>query len=41
MKDIQEHLRHSSIKITMDTYGHLSKETKENTVEMLVKHLNF
>lgn len=41
MKEIQERLRHSSITITMDVYGHLSKETKANTVEKLVKHLNF
>lgn len=41
MKDVQDRLRHSSITITMDTYGHLSKETKEKTVELLVKHLNF
>lgn len=41
MKEIQERLRHSSITITMDVYGHLSKETKVNTVEKLVKHLNF
>lgn len=41
MKEIQERLRHSSISITMDVYGHLSKETKVNTVEKLVKHLNF
>lgn len=40
MKEIQERLRHSSITITMDVYGHLSKETKANTVDKLVKHLN-
>ena len=40
MKEVQERLRHSSITITMDIYGHLSKETKLNTVEKLVKHLN-
>ncbi|MDH6364711.1 integrase [Enterococcus sp. PF1-24] len=41
MKEVQERLRHASISMTMDTYGHLSKETKEKTVEKLVKHLNF
>lgn len=41
MKEVQDRLRHSSIKITMDHYSHLSKETKEKTVEKLVKHLNF
>lgn len=40
MKEIQERLRHSSITITMDVYGHLSKETKAGTVDKLVKHLN-
>lgn len=41
MKEVQDRLRHASIKMTMDTYGHLSKETKEKTVEKLVAHLNF
>ena len=29
MKEVQDRLRHASIKMTMDTYGHLSKETKD------------
>ena len=41
MKEVQERLRHSSIKLTMDTYAHLTKETKEKTVENLARHLNF
>jgi len=41
MKEVQERLRHSSIKLTMDTYAHLTKETKEKTVEKLAEHLNF
>ena len=41
MKEVQERLRHSSIKLTMDTYAHLTKETKEKTVETLARHLNF
>ena len=41
MKEVQDRLRHSSIKMTMDTYSHLSQESKEKTVEKLVKHLNF
>lgn len=41
MKEVQDRLRHSSIKITMNHYSHLSKVTKEKTVEKLVKHLNF
>lgn len=40
LKDVQDRLRHASIKITMDTYGHLSKETKVQTVDKFVKHLN-
>lgn len=40
MKEVQERLRHSSITVTMDIYGHLSKETKINIVEKFVKHLN-
>ncbi|MHC5248979.1 tyrosine-type recombinase/integrase [Enterococcus sp. LJL90] len=40
MKEVQERLRHSSIKMTMDTYGHLSQESKEQTIERLVQHLN-
>lgn len=40
MKEVQERLRHSSITITMDVYGHLSQETKANTIERLVQHLN-
>lgn len=41
MKEVQERLRHSSIKLTMDTYAHLTKETKEKTIEKLAEHLNF
>ena len=41
MKEVQDRLRHASIKMTMDTYSHLSQESKEKTVEKLVKHLNF
>lgn len=41
MKEVQDRLRHASINMTMDTYGHLSKETKEKTIEKLVAHLNF
>ena len=41
MKEVQERLRHSSIKLTMDTYTHLTKETKAKTVEKLAQHLNF
>ena len=40
LKDVQDRLRHASIKITMDTYGHLSKETKVQTVDKFVQHLN-
>jgi integrase len=40
MVEVQHRLRHASIKISIDTYGHLSKETKEKTVEKLLKHLN-
>lgn len=41
LKDVHDWLRYVSIKITMDTYAHLSKETKEKTVEKLAEHLNF
>ncbi|EFU73410.1 hypothetical protein HMPREF9088_1718 [Enterococcus italicus DSM 15952] len=41
MKEVQERLRHTKISQTLDVYGHLAKETKEKTVEKLVKHLNF
>ena len=40
MKEVQDRLRHSKISMTRDTYGHLSKETKEKTIEKLVAHLN-
>lgn len=40
MKEVQDRLRHSKISMTMDTYGHLSKETKEKTIEKLVAHLS-
>lgn len=40
MKDVQDRLRHASIKMTMDIYSHLSQESKEKTVENFVKHLN-
>lgn len=40
MKEVQDRLRHTKISMTMDTYGHLSKETKEKTIEKLVAHLN-
>ena len=39
MKAVQVRLRHSSIKMTMDTYGHLSKETKEITAEKFVEYV--
>lgn len=39
LKDVQDRLRHASIKITMDTYGHLSREKKEQTIEKFVQHL--
>lgn len=41
MKEVQDRLRHASISMTMDTYGHLSKETKDKAIEKLVAHLNF
>ncbi|MGG5369534.1 tyrosine-type recombinase/integrase [Enterococcus sp. AZ196] len=41
MKEVQDRLRHAKISMTMDTYGHLSKETKDKTIEKLVAHLNF
>lgn len=40
MKAVQVRLRHSSIKMTMDTYGHLSKETKETTAEKFVEYVD-
>lgn len=40
MKEVQERLRHTKISQTLDVYGHLAKETKEKTVEKLVKHLD-
>ncbi len=40
MKEVQDRLRHAKISMTMDTYGHLSKETKDKTIEKLVSHLN-
>nr|WP_321387353.1 tyrosine-type recombinase/integrase [uncultured Enterococcus sp.] len=40
MKEVQDRLRHAKISMTMDTYGHLSKETKDKTIEKLVAHLN-
>lgn len=41
MKEVQDRLRHTKISMTMDIYGHLSKETKEKTVEKLIQHLNY
>lgn len=41
MKEVQYRLRHTSIKMTMGTYSQLSQESKEKTLEKLVKHLNF
>ncbi|EGP4742926.1 site-specific integrase [Enterococcus faecium] len=41
MKEVQDRLCHASISMTMDTYGHLSKETKDKAIEKLVAHLNF
>ncbi|MFS0939074.1 tyrosine-type recombinase/integrase [Enterococcus casseliflavus] len=40
MKEVQERSRHTKISQTLDVYGHLAKETKEKTVEKLVKHLD-
>lgn len=40
-KEVQDRLRHTKISQTMDVYSHLAKETKEQTVEKLVKHLTF
>lgn len=33
--DVESYLRHSTIKLTMDTYGHLRNETKRRAVESL------
>lgn len=40
MKEVQTRLRHSSIKMTMDIYSHLSQESKEKTVENFVNYVN-
>ena len=36
LKEVQTRLRHSSIKMTMDTYGHLSKEYEVGTLDKFV-----
>lgn len=41
MKEVQERLGHSSIKMTMDIYTHLSQEKKIQTVEKLEKFASF
>ncbi|XUD03353.1 hypothetical protein IGJ34_001318 [Enterococcus sp. AZ177] len=33
MKEVQERLRHASIKMTMDTYSHLSQESKKKQLK--------
>lgn len=41
IKDIQTFLGHSSAKITMDTYIHLTNRTNSSTVHKITKKLNF
>lgn len=40
-KEVQERLGHANIKTTMDTYTHLTDDKKEETIEKLVKYINF
>lgn len=40
LKEVQTRLRHSSIKMTMDTYGHLSKEYEIGTLDKFVTFVN-
>lgn len=37
MKEVQDRLRHASIKMTMDTYSHLSQESKEKAESLCIK----
>ncbi len=40
IKEIQERLGHASIRITGDTYGHLTEKAKENTANKFAEALN-
>lgn len=40
LKEVQTRLRHSSIKMTMDVYGHLSKEYEAGTLDKFVAFVN-
>ncbi|MDN5371749.1 MAG: hypothetical protein PWR19_795 [Carnobacterium sp.] len=41
MKEIQERLGHSTVQITMDVYGHMTKRALENTAEKFAQQVNF
>lgn len=41
MKEIQERLGHSTVQITMDVYGHMTKKALENTAEKFAEQVNF
>lgn len=40
LKEVQTRLRHTSIKMTMDVYGHLSKEYEVGTLDKFVDFVN-
>lgn len=40
LKEVQTRLRHGSITVTMDTYGHLSKEFEVGTLDKFVDFVN-
>lgn len=40
-KELQERLGHSSVQISLDLYGHMTKRALENTAEKFAKQVNF
>lgn len=41
IKEVQDRLGHSSYKITLDIYTHVTEKAKENTAEKLANYVNF
>ncbi|MDO4775432.1 MAG: tyrosine-type recombinase/integrase [Aerococcaceae bacterium] len=41
MHEVKERLGHSDIKMTMNVYARVSKETKENSANLFAKYVNF
>jgi site-specific recombinase XerD len=41
IKEVQDRLGHSDIKVTMNIYAHVTEKAKEKTAEKFAKYVNF